>query len=167
MAEKDTILKEKIQHSGILDFKGLYEYAYGWLTGEGYFVTEEKYSEKISGSAKEIEIIWVATKTLSDYFKVELTVQWLIINMTDVEVEIDGKKKKMNKAVQTILKNKGVLVKDWQSTWESSAFSNFLRNVYDKYVIPARISQMEDKVVEDVQDFNGEIKAFLELTGRR
>ena len=86
--------------------------------------------------------------------------------MTDVEVEIDKQRKKMNKG-KIEMKINGVIVKDPESKWDKTAFYRFLRDVYNKYVIPGRVENIESKIRKTVIDFKEEIKAFLELTGRR
>ena len=87
--------------------------------------------------------------------------------MTDVEVEIDGKKKKMNKFVELGIELKGILEKDYSSKWGTSGYEKFFKEMYQKYVIPERTDKKEDEVRDFVQDFKEEMKAFLELTGRR
>jgi len=167
MSEKDQIIKEKLDHAGIFNFAELYTYMHVWLDDNLYGVNEEKYSEKLSGAAREISFSWKATKQISDYFKIEHTIKVGVKGLTEVEVEIDGKKKKMNRGKISI-DISGVLIKDPKSAWdESSALYKFLREVYDKYVIPQRISDIEDKIVGDVRAFKEEIKAYLELTGKR
>lgn len=166
MADKDQVLKEKIGHSGIFDFGAFYKYAHDWFDDEGYGVVEEKYTEKVGGSGRNIFIEWTATKTITDYFKLELKLKFYIDNLTDVEVEIDGEKKKMNKGVINI-EIKGTLIKDATNKWEASAWWQLLRNTYNKYIIPARVESLEFKVIADVQTFKDEVKAFLELSGKR
>jgi len=166
MVEKDQILKEKVGHSGIFDFGAFYKYAHDWFWDEGYGVIEGKYTEKVSGTGRNIFIEWEATKPISDYFKLQVKMKFFIDNLTDVEVEIDGEKKKMNKGTITI-EIKGYIVKDAANKWEASAWLQFMRNFYNKYVIPARVESMEMKLMGDVQEFKDELKAYLELTGKR
>ena len=166
MAEKDLTLKEKIEHFGLFDFPGLYSYVHSWLKEENYGVNEDKYSERVSGNKRDLLIEWKATKKLSDYFKVEIAVKYEIGEMTEVEAEIDGEKKKMNKGKVSI-ELKGTLIKDYDGKWETSAFSKFMRDVYNKYVIPSRVLDINNMVEGNVRKLKEEIKAFLELTGRR
>ena len=167
MAEKDVIIKEKLKYTGYGNFKDIYNYAYDWLKGELYTVTEDNYVEKIKGSSKELEIAWKAAKKLTDYFKIEIDIKWKILGMEDVEVEVDGKKKKMNKFAEIKIELKGNLIKDYTSQWNKSVATKFFKEIYNKYVIPARTDQMKVKTEEDVKNFKEEIKAFLELTGKR
>jgi len=166
MTDKDLILKEKVAHSGLFDFAGFYSFAHSWFREENYGVNEEKYSEKIKGNSKDIVIEWKATKNLSDYFKIEQNITFEIRKLTDVEVEIDGEKKKMNRG-EVEVTIKGVLVRDPDSKWESTPWLRFLRDVYNKYIIPSRVESMELKVKGDVQTFKDELKAYLDLTGKR
>ena len=167
MVEKDQIIKEKLDHSGIFDFGDLYSFMHNWFKDNIYGVNEERYSEKISGAARDISFEWKVTKWISDYFKIEHTVRIDVIGLTDVEVEIDGKKKKMNKG-KFAMEIKGVLIKDPKNSWdETSPVYKFLRESYDKYIIPGRVRGVEDKIENDVRAFKDEVKAYLELTGKR
>jgi len=167
MVEKDQIIKERVDHSGLFNFSELYTFMHTWLKNNLYGVNEEKYSEKVSGNTRDISIEWKATKKISDYFKIEHTIKIDIIGLSDVEVEIDGKKKKMNKG-KIAMEIKGVMIKDPKNTWDETVpVYKFMREVYDKYVIPQRILSMADKIESDVRAFKDEIKAYLELTGKR
>ena len=166
MPEKDLIIKEKVEHTGLFDFPAFYSYAHSWFVNELYGVIEEKYSEKVSGNKRDLLIEWKATKKFSDYFKIEIAVKYEITEMTEVEAEIDGKTKKMNKG-KVVAEIKGTLIKDHESKWESSAFSKFMREFYNKYIIPTRVFAMNNKTEDDTKKFKEELKAFLELTGRR
>ena len=138
MAEKDQLIKEKVEHSGVWDFKGLYSFTHGWLQEEDYGVEEEKYSETVSGDARNINFEWKATKTFSDYFKHEMKLKFEVKELKEVEVEIDGKKRKMNKGKVTV-EIKGTIIKDHQSKWDITPWYRFLRDVYNKYIIPGSI----------------------------
>ena len=164
MAEKDKIFESKIKQTGIFDFKETYRFAYTWLVDNGYDVMENVYSEKVAGGAKEIEIEWVAERKVSDYFKFEIKANWRILAMTDVEVEENGKKVKMNKG-QVEIKAKGTLIKDWEAKWEGQPIWKFFRGVYDKYIIRARIEQYEGKIFGEADEFLSQIKSFLAIEG--
>ncbi len=165
MAEKEQVIKEKVEYNGIFDFKGIYGFAHKWLKEESYGVVEEKYSEKVSGNAKDINFEWKCSKKLSDYFKVEVSVKFEISDLSEVEVEIDGKKKKTNKGKISI-EAKGILVRDPDSKWEDTQFWRFMRDTYNKYVIPSRVESMQDRVFSDIKSFKDALKSYLEIVGR-
>ena len=167
MSEKDILIKEKMDHSGIFDFAGFYSYAHFWFKDHNYDgVTEEKYSEKVSGNTKDIFIEWKAVKRLSDYFKIEQQIKFEISGLTDVEVEIEGKRKKMNKG-KIGVEVKGVMIRDPDSKWDKTPLSRFFREVYNKYVIPGRVIAIEEKIMADTRSWKEDLKSFLELTGKR
>jgi hypothetical protein len=166
MADKDVIISEKVQNVGIFNFKDMYAYAFSWFQEEEYGLVEEKYKEKVAGDTREIEIVWNAEKKISDYFKIQIKIEYLLVQLKDIEVEIDGKKSKTNKG-ELEMKIKGVLIKDPNSSWDASPLTVFLRDIYSKYVVPGRIEAMEDKVFEDVQDLRDQMKEFFELSSSR
>ena len=165
--EKDTIFSSKVKHSGIFRFSDFYKFCYDWLVEEsGLKVVEEQYAEKIKGTSKDIEIKWVGTKKVSDYFKFEIKVAFKIIGMEDVEVLQDKVKVRMNKGLIEV-KISSTIIKDYQGKFEQNAFKKFLRGIYEKWVIPSRISQYETKLVGDSDEFLSQIKAYLDLEGKR
>lgn len=166
MVEKDKVFEGKIKHTGIFDFKELYRFTYSWLVDENYFVTEKSYNEKITPTGKEIEIEWNAAKKISDYFKFALKVTWRVRDMVSVEVEENGKKLKMDKAMLEI-KVSAVLEKDYEHRWENNAFTKFLRGLYDRYIIRGRIEQYETKIFSEADEFIAQIKSFLAILGKR
>jgi hypothetical protein len=165
--EKDILFKSKVKHSGLFDFKETYRILYEWLIEQNYDVNEKVYKEVIqTGNAKEIEIQWEATRKVSDYFKFMLEVNWHIIGMTSVEVEIDGVKQKMNKG-QFEVEIKSTLLKDYEDRWTTKPFLKFLRTFYDKYLIRERTEQFEGKLIGEMEELVAQCKSFLALTGRR
>lgn len=166
MAEKDLTIKEKVESTGLFDFPALYSFAHSWFKEARYGVNEEKYVEKIKGNKKDINIEWKATKDVSDYFKFEHIIKFELRNLSEVEAEINGEKKKMNQG-KIEIEISGALIKDKDSKWDTSPFSRFSRDVYNKFIVPSRVNELKNELSDDVRNFKEEIKAFLELTGRR
>jgi hypothetical protein len=65
------------------------------------------------------------------------------------------------------LSTKGILVRDYKGKFEMSAFNKFLRSIYEKWVIPARIEEFKDKIARDCDEFLNQAKAYLDLEGKR
>ncbi len=165
MVEKKVLIVEKLSNAGLFDFAGFYSYAHAYLMNLNYAVYELRYNEKVSGNSRDIIFEWAAQRRASDYFKYEIAIEYKINELVDVEVEIDGKKKKTNKG-KIEVEVKAVLVKDPDSRWELSPIYRFLRDVYNKYVIPNRVEQTEEELVKEARMFRNEIKSYLELTGK-
>lgn len=167
MADKEQVIKEKLVNTGIFNYPAVYSYMYDWFKiQEGYGVTEERYSEKVSGNSRAIEAKWVIAKKISDYFRMDFTLEFDVKDLTDVEVEVDGVKKKMNKGKITI-ELKGYLTKDVESKWDVSPMYRFMRDFYNKYIVPNRVENMQDKIIADTKKFLADVKMFLDIVGKK
>jgi len=166
MAEKDQLLSSKTKYTGIWDFKGVYRFLYDWFMDKGYKIIEKGYTEKIKADGKEIEIHWQAKKKISDYFQFIIKADWLILGMTETEVQKEGVKMKMNKGYIEV-KFSAILVKDYEHRWENSGFLKFLRGVYDRYIIKSRIDDYEDKLLDEVDEVITQMKSYLTIEGKQ
>ena len=167
MAEKDTIFSSKIKYTGIFSFKDFYLFCYNWLTDEtDLVISEDKYSEKISGDSKNIDIEWDGERKVTDYFKFNIKVAFKVIALTEVEIQQNGSKIKTNKG-KVEISTKGILVRDYEGKFETNAWQKFLRAIYEKWVIPSRIIEFENKIAEDCDEFLNQAKAYLDLEGKR
>jgi len=167
VAEKEKIFSSNISSKGIFSFQDSYKFCYDWLTEEtGVDILESKYSETLKGNLKDIDIEWVGTRKVTDYFKFEIKVVFKITDLTEVEVEQGGAKIKTNKGKIKITVT-GTLVRDYDGKFEKDAFRKFLRSIYEKWVIQSRIDQFEDKLFEDCDEFLSQTKAYLALEGKR
>ncbi len=167
MPEKDIIFTSKVKYKGIFPFSDFYNFCYDWLTQEtDLLISEDKYKEKLTGEAKDIEIEWTGTREVTDYFKFEVKVKYRILDMTNVEVTQNGKKIKTNKG-DVELNVKGILVRDYKGKFEKTAFQKFMRGIYEKAIIHSRVEELKDKLIEDCNEFLNQAKAYLDLEGRR
>ena len=167
MTEKDSVFSSKTTYNGFFSFSEFYNFCYSWLTEEiGLIMTEKKYSEKLVGDAKTIEIKWEGFKEITDYFQMEVKVDFRIVNLTKVEINQGGVKVSTNKG-SVEMKIFGVLAKDYKGKFETSAFRKFLRGVYEKWIIPSRIEEFQGKIAQECDEFLNQAKAYLDLEGKR
>jgi hypothetical protein len=167
MAEKDIIFSSKIKSRGIFSFKDFYVFCYYWLIDETELeISENKYSEKLVGDAKNIDIEWEGERKVTDYFKFNIKVNFKVIELTEVEIEQNGSKLKTNKG-KVEIGTKGTLVRDYEGKFENNAWQKFLRAIYEKWVIPSRIIEFENKIAEDCDEFLNQAKAYLDLEGKK
>ncbi len=167
MAEKDKLFSSKIKYNGIVNFADFYKFCYDWLRDDtGLLLSEDKYTEKIAGDAKNLEIEWTGIRNITDYFRFEIKVSFRVLGLTNVEVAEGNKKVKTNKGTIEIIV-KGNLIRDYDGKFEKNAFQKFLRGIYEKTVIPARIEQFQDKLNSDCDEFLSQAKAYLDLIGKR
>jgi len=169
MAEKDTVFSSKIKYNGIFSFKDFYKFCYDWLQEETGFedtLSEDKYGEKISGNAKEINVEWSGRSKLTDYFRFDIKVTFKVLGLQEVEVEQGGAKVKTNKGSVEV-SVKGTLVRDYEGKFETTPFNKALRGMYEKWIISSRIDQFEGKIAGDCDEFIGQAKAYLDLEGKK
>lgn len=167
MPEKDTIFSSKMKYEGIVDFPEFYKFCYEWLRDEMELeLSEEKYQEKIKGDSKDIDIEWKGIRRLTDYFRCDVKVTFQILRLTKLEIVQNGKKVKTNQGSVEI-KIKGILVRDYQGKFEVNSTRKFMRAIYEKWVIPARIEEYENKIIGDCDEFLSQAKAYLDIEGKR
>ena len=166
MAEKEEQFKEAVKHKGFFNYAEVYNFCYGWMGDNGYLVSEDVYTEKLSSFGKEVIIEWTAKKKVSDYFRNIIKVKWHILGMNDAEVEIEGKKHKSNNGEVKITVT-GILERDYEDNWEKTPIYKWMRGVYDKYIIRSTMEGYEDKVHDEAEEFTEQLKAFLTLEGRK
>ena len=167
MAEKDKIFSSKMKYEGIVSFKDFYRFCYDWLTEETeLLIKETKYIEKFKGDSKDIDIEWVGERKVTDYFKFSVKINFRILGLKDVETTKEGVKIKTNQGSVEI-KVAGTLVRDYDGKFETTAHKKFIRSVYEKWVIPSRIEQFEEKLISDCDEYLSQAKAYLDLEGKR
>jgi len=167
MAERDTIFSSKIKYIGIFPFEDFYKFCYSWLTDEvGMMVGENKYSEKLTGDSKKIEIEWNGFKNLTDYFRFEIKVEFIVSGLKKVEINQKGANVETNTGSIEV-KVKGIISRDYKGKFETSAFNKFIRSIYEKWVISSRVEEFMGKIAGDCDEFLSQAKAYLDLEGKR
>lgn len=168
MTEKDTLFNTKTKYTGLFSFPDFYSFCYSWLVdSESYLIIEDKYTEKLAGDQKTVEVEWTGTKKITDYFKNQLKIKFRITNMTQVEItDSSGKKKKMNNGTVEV-SLKGILLRDYDSKFETTSTKKFLRGIYEKWVIASRIDQMQTELIKFCDSFLAEVKAYFDLEGKK
>jgi|TARA_B100002003_G_scaffold27849_1_gene23086 hypothetical protein len=167
MSEKETVFSSNLKYAGIFPFSDLYNFCYTWLTEEaGLDILEDKYEEKLEGDTKEINIKWIGEREVTDYFKFEFVIEFVIRNLKKVEINQDGKKVETNKGNAKI-KVKGDLIRDYEGRFETNAFLKFLRSIYERWVISSRIDQFKEDIFKEGDEFLAQTKAYLDLEGKK
>ena len=167
MPEKEEIFKSSLKHVGIYSFAGLYKFCYDWLTQETELnVQEDKYTEKLKGDKKDIEIESTGERKVTDYFKFQVKVKFEIIGLKEIEIASAGEKTKTNQGETKIIV-KGILIRDYDGKFEKTGGLKFLRSIYEKWIIKPRIDQFEEKLFGDCDEFLAQAKAWLALEGKR
>ena len=167
MAEKDDVFSSRVKFKGIFSFGDFYNFCYYWLSDDiGLRMMETKYTEKITGDSKTIDIKWRGEKEMTDYFRFDIEVDFRIDGLKKVEISQNGVKVESNTGSVEV-KVKGILIRDYDGKFETSAFRKFLRGIYEKWVIKPRIDEFKIKISEDCDEFLTQSKAYLDLEGKK
>ena len=167
MLEKETVFSSQVKYDGIFSFKDFYKFCYDWLTEEtGMIIMENKYSEKLAGDSKSIEIKWEGKRDLTDYFRFEAKISFSVYGLKKVEITNGGVKVETNKG-QVKVKTEGILSRDYKGKFEPSAFNKFLRGIYEKWIITSKVEEFKERIIKYCDEFLLQSKAYLDLEGRR
>jgi len=165
MVEKSRVYKGNLKQKGIYNFKDFYEFLYDYLVDENYDIFETKYTEKIEGESKNLEIIWTATREISDYFRYEMKLHWFVLGMKKIKVKKEGKEITMDSGTMEI-KFEAYLQKDYENRWENHPSWKFLRGLYDRYIIKSRIDEYGMALMDEVNETIAQAKSFLAIEGQ-
>ena len=167
MPETDTVFSSKIKYNGIFSFKDFYKFCYDWLVEEtGLEMVEDSYNEKISGDVKEIRIKWSGKRKITDYFRFDIKVEFIILGLKNVEISQGGAKVKTNQG-SVEMTVKGILVSDYNGKFDKNWYAKWFRGVYEKWIISSRVVEFTDKIAGDCDEFLSQAKAYLDLEGKK
>ena len=159
MPIKDMIVKELVvSYSGVFDIHDFLDFLKKYMKQNGYDMTEKLYDSKAKASINSIKIKWACEKKATDYDMYNIA---LTIDFTDIkEGKIEGKK-----VVEGNLK---VLIeaeheKDYDEKWRKKPTLNFMRAVYDKFIIESKEQKLAKKLKEEANDIADEIKKYLNI----
>jgi hypothetical protein len=163
MSEKRLIIDQlRLNYSGIFNLQELYKMIDGWLYEKGYDKYEKKNEEQVLETGRKIEVEIRPWKKTTDYAKNEIRLRIFVDNMTDIEVDRDGKKIKMHKGdIQMIFD--AFLETDYEHRWENKPMYYFMRTIVDKYVFKIYTEKFVGNLTADTRDLHQRIKSFLNL----
>ena len=134
----------KIRWQGNTSFSEVYKFMKLWLEDRGFAdekTLEKKFTERrFAGGVKNLEIQWQCSKKVSSYFSYNMEVTFLILGMSDAEVQIGDIKRKVDRGdfeIRVI-----GYVKVGEDDWDKASF---IDKVYFNFIGRRRLE--EHKVV--------------------
>ena len=93
-----------LRYNGLFDFDGMYAAIIDWAKNYGYLWFERSYKHKVPGpQGAELEFEWVMTKNITEYINYDILIIVHTWDTKEVEVEVDGKKKKLTQSHRRLL----------------------------------------------------------------
>ncbi len=162
MAEKRELEKKKISYQGLFKTKELYGTVQDWAKENGYDFAQEKHSEIIGETGKEIKMPLELEKKASDYVKFLLKCGIELTNVEEVLVKKGEKSQKLNKG-DVAVNLKAVIETDYDDKWHKKPLWMFLKGFHDKFLKADELKEFESQLKKDLGSLTDEVKAHLNL----
>ena len=155
-----------IHYSGILDFDKLHSDLRKWFSVHKYYFVEKNMTEKVSGYGKEeVEFEWNTFRKVDDYVKFFIEVHFKIHRLVEVLVEENGKKVRKQRG-DFFIRFKAYFKKNYNKTFSKQPYSEFSRQLYEKYLIKRRLINYEGKLWVEANDLIDHAKDILHIMKR-
>ena len=119
-----------LRYSGLFDLDGLYAAVTDWAKNYGYMWHEIDYKHKVpSPKGAEQEWKWQMTKEVNDYIHFKIFLQAHVWNLTEMKVDVNGKKKALSSG-NLYITMKGTVTYDWQKKFSGGWFHELLGSLY-------------------------------------
>ena len=163
MADRNILMDgREIKYEGIMDVKKLGALIYRWFKEHHYNLVERINFEQTFEEGKQLEWKIAPFKRYDDYTKSEIKVSTALSGLKEVEVDLNGVKRKLWKGKASI-KFTATLITDAFHRWNERPFVFFIRVLMDKFILKSPISEAEGKCRADCEALIDEIKSFLNL----
>lgn len=155
----DKIVKGvEVSYEGVFDLHDFLDFLKKWFKSKGYDVTEKMYITKAKGDLKNVTIKWESDRKPTDYDKYIIKCG---IDASDLkEGEVDSVKVVQGKVKVTIDADHE---KDYDERWRGKPTLNFLRAVYDKFVIEEKENNLVKNLKKDCEALSSEIKGYFNI----
>ena len=161
MGEKQKYLTKSFSYEGLFNYRELFRVMDVWFR-EKFFDKFEKRTEQYElpdGIALDFE--FTPWKKVTDYFKIIIKVELTGKGIKEVDVEINGKKTKVQEGKINV-KLTGYVVVDYDGKW-SKPLLYFLRDIYDKYVYWHITKKYIHMAVDDVNSLYDHMRTYLNM----
>ncbi len=160
----------RVRYNGLFDFDTLYAAMVDWGKNYGYKVHEKYYKHKIpspKGAEQNIGIDF--TKTVNDFVKYLISIEIHTWDMTEVNVDIGGRKKQLTNS-RIEVKLSYVVDMDWQRKFSTdknpSKFVELLSSWYAKIMGPTLESTYLDGLHYRVINLQSMIKKYFDIQAK-
>lgn len=166
MGNEVKIPRMTLRYNGLFDFDGMYAAVIDWAKHYGYMWQEKSYKHKVpSPTGAEQEFDWEMNIKVTDYIEYRI---WFTIHMwdlTEVEVEVNGKKKSLSNARIYIVID-GFILYDWQDKFGGNKFAKKLGEWYNKLINPIE-QQYFDQLYYRMWNLHAVLKKYFDMQSQK
>lgn len=152
-----------IKREGIYDFENLIKKINDSLRYLGYTQLEKEHSQEQEPGG-EIKFDYTCRKSTTPYVKFIIDIEILVLRPLNVIVETNGKKKRMQKG-ELEIRIKAVMQKNDNMKFTASPYSEFIRRLYEKFIIKEELNKLEARLLNDANFIITRIKGSLDMLG--
>jgi hypothetical protein len=161
MAELTTVARSvKVSFEGLFDFAHLMRNIKEYFNVRGFGWFESQHNEIVKETGKDIYIMADNRHEISDYAKSRIVIHITVKNLTDVEIEKDGRKMIVNRGKITF-EFEAYILTDYMGRFEQKAWLYFYRAMMEKFVGVREMHRYRTVVREDMDGILREIHGYL------
>ena len=144
---------QEIRKKGKIEIERFHNELIPWFQENKYDFTEKDLTGKDTSEGRDEKFEWVAQRKVDSYFKFYINVHCIIMRLKGDQGQI-------------VLRFKGYLEKDYKEQFKRKygKFGEFLRRLYERYIIPDKVDKMAGKVYSETNDLIDKAKGILNLT---
>lgn len=158
-AKPMEIMFHRIEKKGIYDINHLYNQMRSWFKENNYIYTEKENTTNIRDKGVELKMKMWGERKVTEYFKFEIRVRFLIIEMQKVAV----KDKTLDRGTVGIFL-KANLHFDYHHLWTKTKLSKMLRFIYNNFIIKKKIDDVYSPALKfEAEDLWNVMKDSLEM----
>ncbi len=161
MAELTSVVRNlKVSFEGLFDFAELMGHVQAYFKSEGFGWFEAQHNEIVKETGKDIFIMADNRREISDYAKSRIVIYITIRDLTDVEIEKDGRKFIVNRGKVTF-EFEAYILTDYMGRFEGKPWMYFYRSMMEKFVGVREIHRYRTLVREDIDIILREVHGYL------
>tara|TARA_Y100000310_G_scaffold284376_1_gene307108 strand:+ start:1890 stop:2405 length:516 start_codon:yes stop_codon:yes gene_type:complete len=151
----------QLKHSGLFNINKILKELKSELKRLKYDIEDKDHSEGVKASGKELLVELKCSREISEYVKFNIG----IIIMTLRQVDVMVNKKKMQKGDFefrfTAKMEKNYEKKNYEKSFKKTKAGEIQRHLYEKFIIPSKLDEGEDKLESEGKKFIDIIKENL------
>lgn len=153
------IMFHRIERDGIYDLNKLYKNMREWFEENNYIYTEKENTTNIRDKGVEQKLRMIGERKVTDYFKFEIDIKFLIIEMQKVKV----KDKTLDKGTLSAFIRVNLHF-DYRHIWTKNKFSKLLRFIYNNFIIKKKIDNVYSPALKfEADDIFNVMKESLDM----
>lgn len=151
-----------VRYKGIFDLEAVYKAVYDWLKSRGFEIHETKFKTYERPHGREHQIDWTAWSNETDFVRNWIDVHWRFIDVVELDVVKDGKKKKLSKCLADV-KIQHYIEFDYSERFVKTVFQMHVLNFLQGWLFKKKIDTLwEDKLRFKCYELQNVIKETLD-----